>query len=95
MQNPRISVIEAAQIMNVNPQYIRVGLQQKIFQWGYAVKTSKNRYTYYIDRGKFMESVNNKYNLDKSNEEIINLVLNSSNPLRILLEVMRRLEYNL
>lgn len=45
----RMTVKEAAELLNVNPQYIRVGLQQKKFKWGYA-KKGTSKWHYYIDQ---------------------------------------------
>lgn len=52
----RISVKEAAEIMNTSQQFIRVGLQQKALPFGAAVKIS-SQYTYYISPKKFYEFV--------------------------------------
>ncbi len=54
----RVSVEQIAEAMNASPQYIRIGLQQGIFPWGYAVKVGKNsrRYTYWISRKRFEET---------------------------------------
>ena len=41
-----ISVIEAAKIMDVSPQFIRLGLQQQRLPIGTAVKSSENRWVY-------------------------------------------------
>lgn len=41
-------VEDAAKRVNMNPQTLRLALQQGLFPFGVAVKTSKNRYTYYI-----------------------------------------------
>lgn len=54
MKNGRLSVEEAARLINANPQFIRTGLQQGVFPWGYAVKTS-SQYTYFILPKKFEE----------------------------------------
>lgn len=51
----RLSVLEVAQKMNVSEQFFRVGLQQGIFPWGYAVKMS-SQWTYFINAVKFYES---------------------------------------
>ena len=48
----KISVAKAAQEMGVSKQFIRVGLQKGILEFGYAVKMS-NRYTYHISPEKF------------------------------------------
>jgi hypothetical protein len=50
----RLSVEEAAKLMGANAQFIRTGLQQGVFPWGYAVKTSSH-YTYFILPEKFEE----------------------------------------
>ena len=41
-------VSEAAKRLNMNPQTLRLALQQGLFPFGVAVKTSENRYTYKI-----------------------------------------------
>ena len=52
----KLTIEEAANLMGVSRQFIRVGLQRGIFTWGYAVQISKNRYTYFISRQKFSEA---------------------------------------
>ena len=58
MKNPvftnRITVKQAALLMNVSPQYIRVGLQKARFPFGYAVKMS-TQWCYFISKSKFEE----------------------------------------
>ena len=54
MEN-NISVATAARLMGVSQQFIRVGLQQGILKFGYAVQISSKNYTYYISRQKFTE----------------------------------------
>lgn len=49
-----LTVSEAAELMNVSKEFIRIGLQQGIFPWGYAVKMS-TKYTYFISINKFIE----------------------------------------
>ena len=56
MGNNNMTVIEAAELMGVSPQFVRVGLQKGVLPFGYAVKVSSNRYTYFISRQKFSES---------------------------------------
>lgn len=51
----RLMVQEAAALMGVSAQYVRVGIQQGILPFGCAVKVGGNRYTYYISPQKFME----------------------------------------
>lgn len=48
----KISVAKAAQEMGVGQQFIRIGLQKGILEFGYAVKMS-TRYTYHISPEKF------------------------------------------
>ena len=52
----KLTVEEAAELMGVSQQFVRVGLQQGILNFGYAIKVSKNRYTYFISRQKFTEA---------------------------------------
>ena len=49
----RLAVEDAAKIMGIGHETVRKGLQQGVFPWGYAVETSENRWTYYINRRKF------------------------------------------
>lgn len=42
-------VDEAAKLLGMNTQTLRLGLRQNLFPFGSAVLTSKNRYTYYIN----------------------------------------------
>lgn len=52
----KISVIKAAELMNVGPQFIRVGLQKGILPIGSAFKISgTQRYSYYISPKLFEE----------------------------------------
>ena len=51
-----ITVIQAAELMGVSPQFVRVGLQKGVLPFGYAVKVSKDRYTYFISKQKFTEN---------------------------------------
>lgn len=44
-----MSVIEAAKLLEMSPQTLRLALQQNKFMFGVAIKTSENRYTYYIN----------------------------------------------
>ena len=50
----RMSVSEAAKVMECSPQMIRIGLQRGILPFGYAVKMSC-RYTYHISANKIYE----------------------------------------
>ena len=51
----KMTVKQAADLMGVSPQFIRVALQQKELPFGAAVKVGKERYTYYISPKKFTE----------------------------------------
>lgn len=50
----RLTTKEAARLMGVPEQFVRVGLQLGKFPWGVALKRS-SRYTYYINLDKFCE----------------------------------------
>lgn len=52
----RMSVKEAAALMGVSEQFLRLGLQQGKFQFGTAVKTS-SRWTYYINTTLFLRYI--------------------------------------
>ena len=47
--NDRVSVKEASQILDVSPQFIRIGLQQQRLPYGTAVQIS-SEWTYHISR---------------------------------------------
>ena len=42
-------VSEAAKQIGINPQTLRLGLPQGLFPFGCAIKTSKYRFTYFIN----------------------------------------------
>lgn len=48
-----MTVAEAAAEMNCTEQFIRVALQQERVPFGVAIKSSSNRWNYWIDRAKF------------------------------------------
>lgn len=50
-----LSVEEAAQLMGKSPTYVRLGLQQRVFPWGYGVQTGENRWSYWIGKRRFFE----------------------------------------
>ncbi len=52
----KMSIAEAARLMGVSLQYVRVGIQRGILTFGYAVQVGSNRYTYFISRQKFTEA---------------------------------------
>ena len=45
----------AAKLMGISKDTVRKGLQDGIFPWGYAVQTSSNRWTYFINAKRFAE----------------------------------------
>lgn len=49
-------VREAAEIMGKSQMFVRCGLRQGVFPFGYAVKMS-SRWTYYINKNKFYEFI--------------------------------------
>lgn len=50
----RLSVTEAAQLLNASEQFIRIGMQQGTLKFGMAVKMSSH-WTYVITKQKFEE----------------------------------------
>lgn len=50
----RLTVKKVAELMGASEWFIRRSLQQGLFPWGYAVKTS-SKYTYWISPIKFTE----------------------------------------
>lgn len=53
MSKDKMTVKEVSIRMGASEQFIRIGLQQGLFPWGYAVRMSPHRFTYYINRRKF------------------------------------------
>lgn len=51
----KLDVAIAAKLMGMNHNTIRKGLQQGVFPWGYAIHTSENRWTYFINAARFAE----------------------------------------
>ncbi len=45
-------VEDAAKKLGMATQTLRLALQQGLFDFGVAVKTSENRYTYYINKSR-------------------------------------------
>lgn len=52
----KLTVQEAARLMGKSEMFIRIGLQRNILPFGYAVKTGKERWSYFISREKFQEA---------------------------------------
>lgn len=46
---------EAAVFLGMDKGTVRKGLQQGVFPWGYAIKTSENRWAYFINARRFAE----------------------------------------
>lgn len=46
---------EAAVLLGMDKGTVRKGLQQGVFPWGYAIKTSENRWVYFINAKRFAE----------------------------------------
>lgn len=55
MKDNNLTIEEAADLMGVSRQFIRVGLQKGVLPFGYAVQVSSKRYTYFISKQKFKE----------------------------------------
>ena len=49
----KLKVEDAAKELGMNTQTLRLALQQHLFPFGVAVKTSENRYTYVIVEERF------------------------------------------
>ena len=54
-------VEDAAKLLGMNTQTLRLALQQSLFDWGVAIKTSPNRYTYYINEGRLRKYLGGTY----------------------------------
>lgn len=52
---PRLLPEVAATYLGMDKATVRKGLQQGVFPWGYAVHTSDNRWSYFINAKKFAE----------------------------------------
>ena len=60
-------VSEAAKELGMNTQTLRLALQQQLFPFGVAVKTSENRFTYYINKKRlerYLEGLDKEKNYD-------------------------------
>ena len=53
-----IKVCEVAKILDMNPQTLRLALQQNKFPFGTAIRTSPNRYVYYINEKRLQKYLN-------------------------------------
>lgn len=57
MYMKNLSVKRAAELSGMSEQFIRVGLQKGVLDFGYAVKINGNAYRYYISPVKFAERI--------------------------------------
>ena len=48
-----MTVKEAARLMHMHHTTLENGLKQGLFPWGYAIKGTGTKYTYYINAEKF------------------------------------------
>ena len=55
MNKCKMTVEEAAVLMGVSKQFIRIGLQTGKLPFGSAIRISGKKYTYYISPSKFTE----------------------------------------
>ncbi|WP_234402450.1 hypothetical protein [Oceanobacillus damuensis] len=69
MQPNNVKIKDAAKILGKSEQFIRVGLQENIFPFGYAVKMS-SVWTYHISPKKLNEYVGMQSN-DQYSENVI------------------------
>lgn len=49
----RLSVYDAAKLLGMSHTTVRKGLQQGVFPWGYAIRTSANHWVYFINARRF------------------------------------------
>lgn len=52
----RMKTKDAAALLGLSDQTVRVGLQQGVFPWGYAIKTGKSRWTYFINADQLAQT---------------------------------------
>lgn len=52
---PKLLPEVAAKYLGMDKGTVRRGLQQGVFPWGYAVRTSENRWVYFINARRFAE----------------------------------------
>lgn len=52
---PTLSLVEVSKLMRKHVHTISLGLQQGVFPWGYAIQTSENRWSYFINAKRFAE----------------------------------------
>lgn len=50
-----LTVHDVAKLMHKHDKTIALGLQQGVFPWGYAIRTSAHRWSYFINARRFAE----------------------------------------
>ena len=55
-----MKITEAARIMGKDPQFVRIGLQRGLLPFGWAIKISSKRYSYFISDKLFSEFIGEK-----------------------------------
>lgn len=60
-QETSMTVQEASKLMGKSQSFVRIGLQRNILPFGFAVKTGKDRYSYFISKEKFIETTGIKF----------------------------------
>lgn len=53
--SPFATVEEVAKVFHKTNETIRLGLQQRVFPWGYAIECAGGRWSYIINRRRFEE----------------------------------------
>lgn len=56
MNGETLTVQETAKLMGKSQDFVRIGLQRNLLPFGYAVKTGKQRFSYFISKQKFTEA---------------------------------------
>lgn len=54
-KSERMTPEVAARLMNKSPMFVRMGLRQRAFPWGYAVEMESGRWDYWISSERFYE----------------------------------------
>ena len=56
MNSETLTVQETAKLKVKSQDFVRIGLQRNLLPFGYAVKTGKQRFSYFISKQKFTEA---------------------------------------
>ena len=93
---PRLDVTKAAKLMGMNHNTVRKGLQQGVFPWGYAVHTSDNRWSYFINAKRFHKKLSlpqsgNQYEKGKQDLFVVVIAFRYLLPGKDFLEFKRKL----